>query len=134
MDGQPGEDRPERGGDARDDDAARGDEERHDGGLAPARVGTLGAAVAGGVAEPRGREAAVVTFLVAASGVVVAGIAAAVWAILAGLAVHATLTVRRRAPGPTSETETKTTAATAAKTETETETPAGTPPREIEAR
>lgn len=97
-----------------------------------ALVGTLGAAVAGAVAEPRGREAAVVTFLVAASGVVVAGIAAAFWAILAGLAVHATLTVRRRAPGPTSETETKTTAATAAKTETE--TPAGTPPREVEAR
>ncbi|QJW35614.1 benzoate/H(+) symporter BenE family transporter [Cellulosimicrobium protaetiae] len=83
-----------------------------------ALVGTLGAAVAGAVAEPRGREAAVVTFLVAASGVVVAGIAAAFWAILAGLTVHAVLTVRRRAPDPASETG----------------TPTGTPPREVEVR
>ncbi len=65
-----------------------------------ALVGTLGAAVAGAVAEPRGREAAVVTFLVAASGTVVAGIGAAFWAVLAGLAVHAVLTVRRRARTP----------------------------------
>ncbi|MBE9925102.1 benzoate transporter, partial [Cellulosimicrobium cellulans] len=51
-------------------------------------------------AEPRGREAAVVTFLVAASGTVVAGIGAAFWAVLAGLAVHAVLTLRRGAPTP----------------------------------
>jgi len=68
-----------------------------------ALVGTLGAAVAAAVADPHGREAAVVTFLVAASGVVVAGIAAAFWAILAGLAVHAVLAVRRRAPAPHDE-------------------------------
>ena len=66
----------------------------------PALAGTRGAAVAGAGAEPRGREAAVVTFLVAASGTVVAGIGAAFWAVLAGLAVHAVLTLRRRAPTP----------------------------------
>ncbi len=40
------------------------------------------------------------TFLVAASGTVVAGVGAAFWAVLAGLAVHAVLTLRRRAPTP----------------------------------
>jgi len=64
-----------------------------------ALVGALGGALAGAFAEPRGREAAVVTLLVAAAGVTVAGIGAAFWAILAGLVVHAVL-ARRRAPEP----------------------------------
>ncbi|WP_251149901.1 benzoate/H(+) symporter BenE family transporter [Cellulosimicrobium sp. Marseille-Q4280] len=63
-----------------------------------ALVGALGGALAGAFAEPRGREAAVVTLLVAAAGVSVGGVGAAFWAILAGLAVHAVLHVRRRAP------------------------------------
>lgn len=63
-----------------------------------ALVGALGGALAGAFTEPRGREAAVVTLLVAAAGVSVGGIGAAFWAILAGLAVHAVLGTRRRAP------------------------------------
>ncbi|WP_435737268.1 benzoate/H(+) symporter BenE family transporter [Cellulosimicrobium sp. PMB13] len=62
-----------------------------------ALVGALGGALAGAFAEPQGREAAVVTLLVAAAGVSVGGVGAAFWAILAGLAVHAVLHVRRRA-------------------------------------
>lgn len=54
-----------------------------------ALLGTLGASLAGSMAEAEGREAAVVTFLVAASGVSVAGIGAAFWALAAGLLVRA---------------------------------------------
>jgi len=43
-----------------------------------------------------GREAAVVTFVVAASGVSLAGIGAAFWAVVAGLAVRAV--THRRVP------------------------------------
>jgi benzoate membrane transport protein len=42
----------------------------------------------GAIAEAEGREAAVVTFLVAASGVSVFGIGAAFWALAAGLIVR----------------------------------------------
>ncbi|MCB7136144.1 benzoate/H(+) symporter BenE family transporter [Cellulosimicrobium marinum] len=65
-----------------------------------ALVGTLGSALGAAFADPHGREAAAVTLLVAASGVGVAGIGAAFWAILAGLAVHAVVTPRRRAAAP----------------------------------
>jgi len=54
-----------------------------------ALLGTLGASLAGSMAETEGREAAVVTFLVAASGISVAGIGAAFWALAAGLLVRA---------------------------------------------
>lgn len=53
-----------------------------------ALMGTLGASAAGALGQAEGREAAVVTFLVAASGVSVAGIGAAFWALLAGLLVR----------------------------------------------
>jgi benzoate membrane transport protein len=43
------------------------------------------------VSETSGREAAVVTFLVAASGVTVLGIGSAFWALIAGLVVHLVL-------------------------------------------
>lgn len=52
-----------------------------------ALLGTLGAALAGATSSPTGREAAVVTFVVAASGTSFAGIGAAFWALVAGLVV-----------------------------------------------
>ncbi|MFT4084760.1 MAG: benzoate/H(+) symporter BenE family transporter [Nocardioides sp.] len=48
---------------------------------------TLGSALAGALGAATGRESAVVTFLVAASGVTLAGVGAAFWALLAGLVV-----------------------------------------------
>lgn len=56
-----------------------------------ALLGTLGAALAGATSSPTGREAAVVTFVVAASGATFAGIGAAFWALVAGLVVFAVL-------------------------------------------
>jgi benzoate membrane transport protein len=53
-----------------------------------ALMGTLGASAAGALGQAEGREAAVVTFLVAASGISIAGIGAAFWALLAGLLVR----------------------------------------------
>jgi benzoate membrane transport protein len=60
-----------------------------------ALLGTLGGALKGAVSAERGREAAVVTFVVAASGVTFGGIGAAFWALLAGLAVHLVLGLGR---------------------------------------
>lgn len=59
-----------------------------------ALVSTLGASLAGAMQESHGREAAVVTFLVAASGISIAGIGAAFWALLAGILVRI-ITTRR---------------------------------------
>ena len=49
-----------------------------------ALLGPLGAALLGAVSSPTGREAAVVTFLVAASGLTVLGIGGAFWGLVAG--------------------------------------------------
>ncbi|MFI6759813.1 benzoate/H(+) symporter BenE family transporter [Micromonospora sp. NPDC050417] len=49
-----------------------------------ALLGALGAAVAGAVVDPVGRPAAVVTFVVTASGITVLGLGAAFWGLLAG--------------------------------------------------
>ncbi len=54
-----------------------------------ALLGAFGAALMGAVAEPREREAAVVTFVVAASGLSWFGIGGAFWGLLAGGAIHA---------------------------------------------
>jgi len=51
-------------------------------------LATLGSSLAGALSATTGREAAIVTFLVAASGVTLHGIGAAFWALLAGLVVH----------------------------------------------
>lgn len=56
-----------------------------------ALLGTLADALEGSVAQRRGREAAVVTFLVAASGITAFSIGSAFWALVAGLVVHAVL-------------------------------------------
>jgi benzoate membrane transport protein len=56
-----------------------------------ALLGTLAAALEGAVTDRPGREAAVSTFLVAASGVTALGIGSAFWALVAGLLVHLVL-------------------------------------------
>jgi benzoate membrane transport protein len=43
------------------------------------------------MSQRKGREAALATFLVAASGITAYGIGSAAWAILAGLVVHVVL-------------------------------------------
>ncbi|MFL6021875.1 MAG: benzoate/H(+) symporter BenE family transporter [Marmoricola sp.] len=53
-----------------------------------ALLGTLGAALKGATGADEGREAAVVTFVVAASSVSFGRIGAAFWALVAGLLVH----------------------------------------------
>lgn len=55
----------------------------------------FGSAVQQAVAEPAERMPAVVTFLIAASGIALLGIGAAFWALVAGLLVRAVLTPRR---------------------------------------
>lgn len=62
-----------------------------------ALLGTLGAALAGALADEDGREAAVVCFLVAASGISVLGVGAAFWALVAGLVLRPVL---RSVPRP----------------------------------
>lgn len=59
-----------------------------------ALLGTLADSLQGAVRERTGREAAVITFLVAASGVTALGIGSAFWALVAGLVVHVVLVWR----------------------------------------
>ena len=56
-----------------------------------ALLGTLADSLEGAMSQRKGREAAVVTFLVAASGITAYGIGSAAWAIVAGLVVHGVL-------------------------------------------
>lgn len=60
-----------------------------------ALLGTLADALEGAVSQRKGREAAVITFLVAASGISVHGIGSAFWALIAGLLVHLALDWKR---------------------------------------
>ncbi|WP_419757327.1 benzoate/H(+) symporter BenE family transporter [Acidisoma sp.] len=60
-----------------------------------ALFGALGSAVAGATAEPRERDAAMVTFIFAASGFRILGIGGAFWGLLAGGAILAAQTHRR---------------------------------------
>ncbi len=55
----------------------------------------FGSAIQQAVADPDERLAAVVTFVVAASGIAVGGISAAFWALIAGLVVRAVMRVGR---------------------------------------
>jgi benzoate membrane transport protein len=59
-----------------------------------ALLGTLGNSLASAVGDEREREAALITFLVAASGVTVLGIGSAFWAIVVGLIARAVLRPR----------------------------------------
>ncbi|TFZ01756.1 benzoate/H(+) symporter BenE family transporter [Ramlibacter humi] len=51
-----------------------------------ALLGTIGSGLAGALADERHREAALITFLVTLSGVVIAGIGSAFWGVVAGAA------------------------------------------------
>ena len=65
-----------------------------------ALLGTLANALEGSLTQRKGREAAVVTFLVAASGVTALGIGSAFWAVVAGLVIHAILDWRPQRQRP----------------------------------
>ncbi len=56
-----------------------------------ALLGTIGNSLQAALHDPLEREAAVVTFLVAASGLSLAGIGAAFWTLVAGLLVRVML-------------------------------------------
>ncbi len=60
-----------------------------------ALFGALGSAIAGATAEPAERDAAMVTFLFAASGFRILGIGGAFWGLLAGGAILAVQRYRR---------------------------------------
>lgn len=62
-----------------------------------ALFGAFGSAIQQAIDDPGERVPAVVTFLVAASGIAVFGVSAAFWALVAGLVVRAVLHVGRRA-------------------------------------
>jgi benzoate membrane transport protein len=64
-----------------------------------ALLGTLAASLAGAMYATESREAAAITFVVAASGLTFLQIGAAFWALAAGLLVHAVLPRTRRDPG-----------------------------------
>ncbi len=53
-----------------------------------ALLGTIGTSLHGALADPRERDAALITFLLTASGLTVLGLGSAFWGLLAGLAAH----------------------------------------------
>ncbi|WP_016702334.1 benzoate/H(+) symporter BenE family transporter [Pseudomonas chlororaphis] len=55
----------------------------------------IGGALSSAMAVPRDREAALITFLVTASGMSLFGLSAAFWGLLFGLVAHGVLTLRR---------------------------------------
>jgi benzoate membrane transport protein len=62
-----------------------------------ALFGAIGGALAGAMAQPNDREAALITFLVTASGMSFLGLSAAFWGLMFGLVAHLLLSVRRKA-------------------------------------
>ncbi|MFJ1803480.1 benzoate/H(+) symporter BenE family transporter [Streptomyces sp. NPDC088180] len=61
-----------------------------------ALLATFSTSLAQAVADERGRDAAVVTFLTTASGVTLGGVGSACWGLVLGLVTHLALTARRR--------------------------------------
>ncbi|WP_338886072.1 benzoate/H(+) symporter BenE family transporter [Rhodococcus sovatensis] len=59
-----------------------------------ALLGTLGASLAGALRDETGREAAIATFLIAASGIGIFGIGSAFWALVVGLVLRWVLAPR----------------------------------------
>ncbi|MEU8266155.1 benzoate/H(+) symporter BenE family transporter [Sphaerisporangium sp. NPDC049002] len=70
-----------------------------------ALIGALASAVTTAVAEPEGREAAVVTFVVTASGLTLLGVGAAFWGLAAGGLM---MLLHRRRTAPVKEREVQT--------------------------
>jgi benzoate membrane transport protein len=62
-------------------------------------LGTLGSSLGAAIGDPQQRTAAAITFVVAASGVTIAGVASATWALVAGLVVQRALSPRTQAAG-----------------------------------
>ncbi|WPC03435.1 benzoate/H(+) symporter BenE family transporter [Pseudomonas benzenivorans] len=60
-----------------------------------ALFGAIGGALAGAMAVPEDREAALITFLVTASGMSLLGLSAAFWGLIFGIAAHLLLGARR---------------------------------------
>ncbi|AYJ50698.1 benzoate/H(+) symporter BenE family transporter [Rhodococcus sp. P1Y] len=60
-----------------------------------ALLGTLGASLAGALKDETGREAAILTFVIAASGIAIAGIGSAFWALVVGLVLRWVLRPKR---------------------------------------
>lgn len=63
-----------------------------------ALFGAIGGALAGAMSVPSDREAALITFLVTASGMSFLGLSAAFWGLIFGLFAHLLLNLRRPAP------------------------------------
>jgi benzoate membrane transport protein len=63
-----------------------------------ALVGTIGNGLATATKDETDREAAIVTFLVTASGLTLWGVGAAFWGIVAGILVRSVVSWRRPAP------------------------------------
>ena len=59
-----------------------------------ALLGTVGNSLAGAMADPTGREAALITFLASAANINVMGIGGAFWGLVIGLFTHVVLTMR----------------------------------------
>ena len=59
-------------------------------------LGTLGSSLSAAVSDPGERTPAAITFVVAASGITLAGVGAAFWALVAGLVVRTVLTATTR--------------------------------------
>jgi benzoate membrane transport protein len=68
-----------------------------------ALLATLSASLSGALSAVEGREAAAITFVVAASGLTFLGIGAAFWALAAGLLIRAVLPKPASAVMPTVE-------------------------------
>jgi benzoate membrane transport protein len=62
-----------------------------------ALFGAIASSLAGAMAQPADREAALITFLVTASGMSFLGLSAAFWGLMFGIAAHLLLSVRRKA-------------------------------------
>ena len=65
-----------------------------------ALLGTIGGSLAGAMADPKAREASLITFLAAAANITLLGIGGAFWGLVIGLLAHAVLNGRlpQRAP------------------------------------
>src|SRR5690606_30293476 len=60
-----------------------------------ARLAAIGGALGGAMSAPANREAALITFLVTASGMSFLGLSAAFWGLVFGIGAHLLLTARR---------------------------------------